>query len=157
MKVLILDSYYDAFLKRYYNSFGSQLSPMDYQSHLNHLMDQHFGTSDAYSFYMKKEGWEAAEVVTNDPVLQQKWAKENGIKVLLMPPFATKGMNRFMGLDWRFKIIKAQIQKYKPDILFIQERNILTDQFLMEMKPSVRFIVSQIASPIPKWRNFRPR
>jgi spore maturation protein CgeB len=60
-----------------------------------------------------------------------------------------------MSWDWRFKILRAQIKQVKPDVLFIQEQSIVTDDFMKELKSYVRMIICQIASPLPPRKSFR--
>ncbi len=154
MKVLILDHYYDDFLRSYYSKCPSGDS-FQFKEHRKRLMNERFGSSDAYSFHMRRLGCEADEIVTNDDRLQLKWASENGVRVAPVSPLMTKLLNRTLGLDWRFKILKAQIERYRPDVLFIQERNILSNAFIAELKPHVRLTVCQVASPLLKGRSFR--
>lgn len=126
---------------------------MDFDSHRELLMGQRFGTSDAYSYNLKKLGYDAQEIVTNDDILQLKWAKENQIKFIKTPESVNRVFNKF-GYNWRYGIIKSQIEKIKPDILYIQEGNILSDKFISKLKPMVKLIVGQVASSIPSYRTY---
>ena len=137
---------------------------MDFESHLALLMSQRFGMSDSYSYNLKKLGYDAKDIVTNDDILQLKWAQENGLRIKELSKFFLCGMPRMLGnnfgpkvsrllsrswrSNWRYRVLKAQVERMKPDIIYIQEGNILTDGFIGEMKSLVRYIVGQIASPI---------
>lgn len=159
MKVLILDAYYLAFLKGYYHEFP-EVKTLSYDEHRRHLMAQRMGTSDAYSFYLKNLGCEAEEIVVNDDVLQMKWAEENGMRISglpfsSVPTLLFKATKKMVGYNWRYKILLSQIKSIKPDILFIQESNILTDSFIKEIKPLVRLVVGQLASPVPEGRSYK--
>jgi len=145
MKILILDSCYNSFLESFYAQHP-EVFELDFEAHRTLLMEQHFGTSDIYSYNLKKLGHEAQEIITNDHRLQMKWAHEHGIKALPLPRYLTYGLNYALGYDWRYRIIKAQVEQIKPDVLYIQEGNILSDSFIAKLKPHVKLVVGQIAS-----------
>ena len=154
MNILILDNYYDNFLRQFYSQHP-ELDTLDFESHRALLMAQHFGTSDVYSYNLKNLGHEAQEIITNDDRLQMKWAQENGIRTLSSYRYLSYGLKRIMGYNWRYKVTKAQIERIKPDVLYIQEGNILPDAFIAKLKPLVKLIVGQVASPIPSQRTYR--
>lgn len=154
MNILILDSYYDDFLRTFY-SRHPEVPKLEFKAHRALLMAQRFGTSDAYSYNLKKFGHEAQEIITNDERLQLKWARENDVKSLPLPRYLNYGLKQTLGHDWRYKIIKAQVEYIKPDVLYIQEHNILSDSFIAKLKPLVKLIVGQVASPIPKQRTYK--
>ena len=153
MKILILDNYYDNFLRLFY-SRHPEVSKLDLEAHRALLMKQRFGTSDAYSYNLKKLGHEAQEIITNDDRLQIKWAQENGIRPLPLPRYLNYGLKQTLGYDWRYRIIKAQVEHIKPDVLFIQEHNILSDAFIAKLKPLVKLVVGQVASARPHNRTY---
>lgn len=162
MKFLIVDTYYRYFLDEFYKV--KETENKTYEEHLNLLLDKLFGTADFYSKNLKKLGCEAREVIFNDLNLQSKWAREHQLKII--SPFFSqkfnnlyKVLNKIYFIPWmfdeRYKILKAQIKYYKPDILYIQEMAAINDKFLSEIKQDVKLIVGQIASPIPKNRNLK--
>lgn len=71
MNMLILDNYYDNFLRLFY-SRHPEVDARDFEAHRALLMAQHFGTSDAYSYNLKKLGHEAQEIIANDDELADK-------------------------------------------------------------------------------------
>lgn len=154
MKILILDNYYDNFLRLFY-SRHPEVTKLDFEAHRALLMKQRFGTSDAYSYNLKKLGHEAQEIITNDDHLQTKWARENGIRSSPLPHYLNYGLKYTLGYDWRYKSIKAQMEHIKPDVLYIQEHNILSDAFIAKLKPLVKLVVGQVASSIPKQRTYK--
>ena len=153
MNILILDNYYDNFLRLFY-SRHPEVSTLEFKTHRALLMEQCFGTSDAYSYNLKKLGHVAQEIVTNDDRLQIKWAQENGVRSLPLPRYLNYGLKYTLGYDWRYKIIKAQVEHIKPDVLYIQEGNILSDAFIAKLKPLVKLVVGQIASARPHDRTY---
>ena len=154
MKILILQNYYDNFLKLFYSQHP-EVSELDFNAHRALLMEQHFGTSDVYSHNLKKSGHEAQEIITNDRHLQMKWAQENGIQSLPLPRHLNYGLKRLFDYDWRYKIIKAQVEHIKPDMIYIFEGSIFSDAFIAKLKSIVKLVVGQIASARPSNRTYR--
>src|SRR3989338_8208689 len=120
MKILILDFYRDSVLHSFYRN-NSAAQNVDFETLRLQLANQHF--SPSYSVYLKRLGFESEEIITNDTFLQLQWAKENGLTIQPWPRFMTKCFNRFFQMDWRYGILKKQIEKIRPDILFVHERN----------------------------------
>lgn len=156
MNILILDNYYNGFLQSFYSSHP-EVKEQNFEDNRSSIMAQRFGTSDAYSYNLKKLGHDAQEIITNDDRLQIKWAHENGIRPLQLsiPRYLNYGLNYILDYDWRYKIIEAQVKQIKPDVLYIQEYNILSDGFIAKLKPFVKLIVGQVASPIPIHRSYK--
>src|SRR4051812_47672691 len=111
MKFLIFDAYYRQFLQAFHKSPG--VRELAFNQYRSRLMKLRFGTSDAYSNALSGLGHEAEEIVTNDAVMQLKWAQENGVRTLHLPHLMSQAMNRFLGIDWRFRIIKEQVKKIR--------------------------------------------
>lgn len=153
MNILILDVSYPNYLKSFY-SCHTEAELLNFESHRALLFAHRFGTSDAYSHNLKMLGCQAQEIITTDNNLQMKWAKENGIKTLYSSRYLNYGLMK-IGYNWRYKIIKEQVKQIKPDVLYIQEGNILSDAFIARLKPLVKLVVGQVASPIPKQRTYK--
>lgn len=154
MKILILDAYYRRFLKQFYETHP-ETAALDFENHRGSLMRARFGTSDAYSDGLRELGFESQEIVTNDDRLQWKWAVENGVRAVRLPSRLNLVLNKAVGLDWRYRVIVEQVRTIRPDVLYVQEDNILTDALLVELKKNCRLLVGQVASPIPGRRTYR--
>lgn len=159
---LIIDTYYQQFLKHFYGKVN--VKDKTYEEHVNLLFSELFGTANFYSKNLKKLGCEAREIIFNDFELQYKWANEHGVKIIFptfFPRFDRlyKTVSKVPVFLWKFdeyyKILKAQIKYYKPEILYIQDIRAMNDRFLSEIKDDIKMIIGQIASPIPKNRNLR--
>ena len=160
MRILILDSYYSAFVGPFYEQ-NPNLAGLAYDEQWRTLMDQCFGTADFYSENLNRLGHEAREVVTNCEPLQRRWAWENGIK-LDQPRWV---LGRRAGVipwprqlpprDWATEVLIRQIKKFSPDVLYIQEMNSFSAAFLREVKPFVKLVVGQIAYPVNPGADFR--
>jgi len=153
MKILILVSFYNQFLQDFY-TLHPETAKLNFESHRLLLMAQRFGASDAYSYNLSQLGVDVQEIVTNDDNLQRKWAKEHGFFIPPFPQIVGKAFRKFLNHDWRYRIIKKQVKQIRPDVLYIQEHNILSDPFIAELKPLVRLVVGQVASPIPRGRSY---
>ncbi len=164
MKILLVDTYYDKFLKTFYEKNLYQKN-FNYSEELSKLLDTSFGTSDSYSFYLKKNKIEAEDLIVNSLPLQNKWAIENGIKhsnlkfkiphKLLKFPLLRRTFGNLQGL---YRITKEQIKAFKPDILYCQDLSFFTEEILNEIKKenNIKLIVGQIACPLPPESFIRP-
>lgn len=155
MKILIVDTYYQAFLKRFYQANGN-LQQANYNTQLHHLLDACFGTSDFYSRHLNELGCEAHDLVVNCLPLQQAWAKAHQVPLSAL---ALKVPHRFFRLPlvgaWLanlpglLEVAVAQIKAARPDVLYCQDLSFFPGEVLRQLKPYVRLIVGQIASPLP--------
>ncbi len=161
MNFLIVDTYYPAFLRDFYAS-RPELSSQPYSVQWRALMDQCFGTADFYSTHLRELGHEAAEVVPNCEPLQRQWARENGVTLdealrysLVLRRRIVPWLRRTPHDDWLFTILEAQVKAQRPDILYIQDMHATPPFFLEAVRPYVKKIVGQIASPTHPGADFR--
>jgi spore maturation protein CgeB len=155
MKILIVDTYYAAFLARFY-ARQEGLVDADYQIQLEALLGACFGTSDFYSRHLNELGCEAQDLVVNCVPLQQRWAKDNKVPLsqlalkvphrLFRVPVIGKILADLPGL---MDVAVAQIKAAKPDVLYCQDLSFFPAVVLRELKQHVRLIVGQIACPLP--------
>ncbi len=134
MRILILDTYYPAFLTHFYRKHPEALRK-SYAEHKAALFAECFGTADFYSKNLKKLGHHAEEIIVNNEALQKQWAREHTIRT-------------YFTLHRQEKILEAQIQEFKPDVLYCQNLNVPNAQFLGRIKKCVKIIVGQVASPV---------
>lgn len=155
MKICIVDTYYAAFLARFYAQ-QKQLTSSDYSIQLEALLSACFGTSDFYSRHLNTLGCEAQDLVVNCVPLQQAWAKENNVplsRLALKVPhrlFRVPLLGKFLAdLPGLMDVAVAQIKVAKPDVLYCQDLSFFPAEVLREFKQHVRLIVGQIACPLP--------
>lgn len=155
MKILIVDTYYAAFLACFY-ARQEELANADYQTQLQALLDACFGTSDFYSRHLNALGCETQDLVVNCVPLQQAWAKANNVplyQLALKVPhrlFRVPILGKFLaGLPGLMDVAIAQIKATKPDVLYCQDLSFFPVEVLRELKQHVRLIVGQIACPLP--------
>lgn len=144
MRILIIDTYYPAFLGRHYSE-RPHLPEAPYELQWQALMDRFFGTSDSYSHFLNELGHEAQEVVVNCEPLQAAWAREHGLK--------TKKRFRLRTAQ---PIIEAQVEDFRPDVVYVQDLNALSTRTLRALGQRNRLLVGQIASEVPPHSRLEP-
>jgi len=160
MKFLILDTYYSGFLRSFWNSHPG-LDKQPYVIQLKALTKSCFGTSDYYSYNLRKLGYTATDIIANDEISQRRWALEHKIwvssnnfisKLQLLPL-----VHHFLGRpSWIQDIVLAQVKYYQPDVVYLQDLSILNPSTLKKIKQYGCFIVGQIACPLPTKNHLLP-
>lgn len=130
MRVLIIDTCYGAFLDAHYGS-DPTLSSRPYDEQWAALMRTFFGTADAYSHFLKALGHDAHEVVVNCAPLQAAWAREHGVS----------GDSEV--------VLRAQVEDFRPDVIYLQNLHVLSDQAMADLRRTGALIAGQIASAAP--------
>lgn len=152
MRVLILDSYYKEFITNS-RKINPSLGNKKYQKQLDYMFSLFFGTADSYSYYLKKLGIVARDIIANDQTLQRQWAKEHGVYVsgtgIVSYIQSLPYLYRFLGKPkWMQEILLAQIEDFGPDILFLQDLTIFNPDVLRKLSKRYK-LVGQIASSLP--------
>lgn len=155
LKILVLDTYYAAFLAATYAA-RPELARKGYDEQLRVLLEQCFGTSDFYSRHLKAMGHETEDMVFNCAPLQSAWSRQSGMALastfLQIPPRAYRlpVLGRLLArLPGFLDIAIAQIKAFKPDVLYCQDLNVIPPAAMSEIRPYAKLIVGQIASPLP--------
>ena len=163
LRFLILSTDYPEFLGWLYAQHpGLDKRPYDEQMQVRY--DSLFGDADFYSRNLRLLGHEAFDIYANNEFMQRAWAREHGIQTksipswmhrsILKPLFHRLLQSRLNGQSWFHEILAAQIRCYSPDILLNQAMGSIRSPFLKAIKPSVRLLVGQIASPLPEGEDF---
>lgn len=155
MKIAILDTYYPRFLAEHYRQRPG-LVAQDHAIQRDALLGRAFGTADFYSAHLRRLGHEAHDLIVNCVPLQTTWARENSIPysclALKIPERLLRGSlvgSLLDSLPGLAQIAFAQIRALRPDVLYCQDLWFLPPQKLAELRPYVKLIVGQIASPLP--------
>jgi spore maturation protein CgeB len=151
---LIVDAYYQSFLDAHY-ARHPEIADLEYEDALSRLMATCFGTSDFYSTNLRALGNVAADIVANDSRLQAKWA--SSAKVRPTVSVAGRALARIVPYlrqfvsptRWRETILIKQVETVRPDVLYIQDLQLCAPEFVGRVRPFVRLVVGQIASPLP--------
>ena len=140
MRVLVVDPYYPVVLDAHYRARPA-LRAEPYDAQWQALMDLAFGTSDAYSFNLRKLGHDAREVVPNCLPLQRAWAKEHRPRLAALP--------------WRVAgpaILLEQAAWFRPDVVYVQSVGAFHPFVLRLLRRRARLLAGQLASGVPEQR-----
>ena len=155
MKIAIVDTYYAEFLSAVYAA-RSDMATQSYSSQRQVLLDQCFGTSDFYSRHLNALGCDAQDLILNCTALQEVWAKENAVaysRLALHIPHRLFRLpligSRLAALPGLVEIAVAQLQAFKPDVLYCQDMSFFPPEVLATLKRNIKLIVGQIACPLP--------
>jgi spore maturation protein CgeB len=156
VRILVLDTYYPAFLAVHYAAQPG-LAERPYEEQRGSLMEQSFGTSDAYSTNLRALGHDAVEIVANCEPLQVRWARERGLhrKVarrigkLPGPPglLARRSLLR--------RIALAQVEEHDPQVVYLQDLWFFKPKDLDVLRRQGRLLAGQIASVLPPEQTLR--
>jgi hypothetical protein len=150
VRVLIVDTYYAGFLQAHYRRHPG-LVARPYDSQLRSLLDQSFGTGDAYSRNLCAAGHEAAEIIVDCVPLQARWAAERGFGRTL-GQLARLG-NSSLAVRARSTLLRrvalAQVEAYDPDVVYVQNTGFFARGDLDRLRRDGRFVAGQLASPAP--------
>jgi spore maturation protein CgeB len=160
MKWLILNTDYPGFLCWLYAQHG-KLENLSYDEQMRARVESLFGVADFYSSNLRKLGHEAHDIHANNEWMQKAWAQEHSLKVEHSYSWSFRlrrgivpWVSRVTNQRWFYDILAAQIQDYKPDVLLNHDMCAISSSFLKEIKPYVRLLVGQIASPLPETQDF---
>ncbi len=137
MRVLIVDTYYPAFIDATYAA-DPDLEKEPYLEQLSALMSRAFGTADFYSQNLRRLGHSAEDVVANCTPLQRQWARENG-----------RGSLPVGAYDDFEAILLAQIQKFEPDVIHFQDCINTSVRVVASARRHSRCVTTQVACPFP--------
>jgi spore maturation protein CgeB len=152
--ILIVDTYYPAFL----NSICVDQAHLSrYDDILKELMSYSFGTSDAYSSGLTKLGWVANEVIPNYHLIQNAWGREHSRRLWTsldqVPPSYVARVplvrDVWSRLPTLHRMLEMQISESDPTVVYFQDLNFASPRLLSRLRKQGRFVVGQIASPLP--------
>jgi spore maturation protein CgeB len=155
VRILVLDSYNPTFLLAH-QAGRPEPAGAPYAEQLAALMEESFGTFDAYSAGLRRLGHEAAEVVVNSVALQRRWAVENGVRLASGPltrlpgPLGARAVRRALAA-----VVREQVERFQPDVLYVQELEYFSPRQLRALSEGVPLLVGQIASAGPGHRTYR--
>jgi hypothetical protein len=151
LRVLVVDTYYPAFLESHYADRPG-LGDRPYSAQLASLIERGFGTSDAYSFYLSENGHEARDVIVNCLPLQRMWAREH--RALLPRALAAlAGAPTRLGVAARHAFLRAtafaQVRAFRPDVVYVQDLWFFSRRQLDALRGGGVLVAGQIASQAP--------
>lgn len=161
-RILIIDPYYPAFLKSFYN-LHPHLKTAKFSVQKKELMNEMFGTADFYSHALTALGCQTEDVVMNNEYFQKRWLSEHSSMQMSLPQKVSDFLighfpiiSGKIAQGWELKILHEQIKSFRPDVIYSHNLGYVDPNFLNQIKDRVKLIVGQIACPVPLWRNFAP-
>lgn len=155
MRIALLDTYYPRFLTTHYAA-NPHLAGDAFAAQRQDLLNQVFGTSDFYSRHLRELEHETQDLIVNCAPLQQAWAKEHHVAYSALALRLPQRLFRlpivgpwFAALPGLVEIAVAQVKTFRPDVLYCQDLWYLGPRVLAALRPYVKLIVGQIASPLP--------
>lgn len=128
-RFLKVSSYYPGHLTSFFAC--EDMSQLSYDQLYRRVMDDCFGWSDFWKVNLEKTGlYDAHEIVVNAELLQKKWATESGVS--------------FTQSGWKLEILEAQLEVFRPDIIFINDFGNVTPEFRKKMRqrfPSIKLVI----------------
>lgn len=140
MKLLKITTFYPSYLNDFYRkqpglaqkSYSEQKAALDYDA---------FGWADFWSNALTPLDYEVMEIAFNAEAMQRAWAKENSIS---NPASINLG-----------KIVLAQTNKFKPDVLWFDDHNVDILKAIRSEVSSIHLVLGWAGSSIPRsnvWR-----
>ena len=155
-KILFIDSYYSDFI----SNLSQSCKDSSYDEIRSKLDVTRFGTGSALAFEFSKIGWETQLVVPNFRVMQDAWRKENGFSKTIAagwdygPHIARlPGADKLaLFVNHLHSTIYEQVKIFKPDVVYVQDLNLIPPALIKKMREFTNLVVGEIASPLPPWR-----
>jgi len=155
VKILFLDTYYENFLSELPRIFPD-IGQCTYLEALNLTVDHGFGTASALSRAFRILGWQTKIIIPNSALLQSKWCEEN---LANFPSAAlrkhTPYLNRLRILDSFLAkhgpsaLVLQQILDFEPDVVYVQDINYFTPEFIRSIRRLGIKVIGEIASALP--------
>ncbi len=143
MRLLKLGIYHTTYLQNFYVK-RPELKRQPYSVQHRALIDDCFGSSDFWTDALTKLNYQTTDIIANAEFLQISWASENGIN--------------FDENDWLFEIAKAQIKRFRPDVLLVADYSTFTADFLKNLRrecPFIRLVIGWCSAPYSDSSVFR--
>lgn len=131
-KCLFINTYYAKFIEQFYKN-NPQFVNAPYQQQLDELRSSYFGDSFFYSKWLTEAGVHSDDLIINSMPLQHVWKNEHNLNPQLS----------------ELEVCLEQIKTVKPDVVYLQDLSFATKEFIEHVRPYVKLIVGQIASPLP--------
>lgn len=135
MRLQKLATHQSGYVRSFYD-LRPGLAAEPYQAQYAALMKDCFGWADFWSLALNKLGFETGEIVADVEPMQKAWAYEQGVA--------------YSETDWLLEITTAQIKAFQPDVLFIDDYNTFTADYLRHLRaecPGIRLILGWCGAP----------
>jgi len=161
LRVLILNTDYEAFLEDFYAQ-NPGLAEASYAQQMAARNRSLFGAADFYSQGFKVNGVEAAEVHLNNRAMQLRWGAEQGLNVCTIAEPKAQGLSATLRRmfkqrnlspqlaampEWMRAIMIAQIEAFRPDVILNHVMHFVSADSLRSLVGKRCLLVGQIAAP----------
>lgn len=158
MKSLIIaDTFYRKFLIHLEDALRDEES---FENAQRVAFNSGFGTTGALSHSFSELGWQAFPIILNSQVLQNLWLTNNGFRKSTLPGWsygphiarmeAGYPLSRFV--SHLHSSFLQQVKEIRPDVILIQDLNLISAPLAKELKKHCKLLVGEIASPLPPKR-----
>jgi len=149
MKFFIINTDYEDFIEKDMTK-NPKVKNESFEEQLQHRYDTLFGISNFYSKNLKQLGHEAIDIIINHSYIQKQWAIENNVDLDKSHFQYIPYIRRYFKGSWMEKILEAQINKYKPDIIYNMAMETIGSKFFRKIKAKQKNIkiIGQHAAPI---------
>jgi hypothetical protein len=148
MRFLMLNTDYPGFLDWLYAS-NPGLKTQSYAEQTRVRNETLFGMADFHSRNLRRLGHDAWDIYVNNEFAQKAWAREHGVRIRWQFRLRRGFVPWVSPRSWFSEILAAQIAHYRPDVLLNLAIDGVSGQFLKELKPHIRLLMGQHASPLP--------
>ncbi len=132
MKIQFLTSYYPPFLDVFYQK-NPDFNQFSYAEMLDKLLSTYFADTGAAHHHMVKHGLDSNIIIVNCEPLQKQWAAENQV------PYSSS--------NWAKEIAFEQVKSFQPDVFYLESVFEYFGQFVNEIRPHVKKVISWISTP----------
>lgn len=147
LRWLFADTHFPIFLDRYYKNLSKK--PETFIGLRERLFSENFGTSNYYSKHMRELGDETEDFILNDLNLQRQWLREHAVKSSgFFKLFVLSLIEQKFGFEGElmsFQIFERQVERLKPDIVYLKTVNYLPAEWIYRLKRYCRLVVGQVA------------
>ncbi len=154
MRILVVDSVYPAFVEDLYRRVP-ELESASYREQLECYWRECFGTGDGYVRHLADAGQQSLHVLCNCVPTQAAWLRERGRR--FDPLRRALSQPGRLGRDAQRATVLVQVERLRPDVLFIDDLWEVSDRMLAWLRTRVPYLVGQIAShppPIERMQRF---
>lgn len=144
MKFFIINTDYYEFLQEDYDRHPG-LAEESFDKQLKHRYATLFGMANFYSKNLQALGHDAIDIIANHPHLQTQWGREHGLST----PGRQMRLWRRRTVGWREDVLMAQIEEFRPDVIYNMAMGTVSSIFLNEAKRRVQArVIGQFAETI---------
>lgn len=134
IKFLQIHLFYEAYLKEFYAARPG-LSEASCDQQIAALLDDEFATSHMFAPHLREFGYDTRLIIANAAPAQFAWARQHGKTALC-------------DQAWFQKIVHAQVEEFRPDILYLSHPIELDSKFVRSLSFKPKLVMGWRAAAI---------